>query len=462
MDDTSQPTGQPTGARFFGWIRARGIARGSDRWLGGVCSGVARRLGWDPLVVRAIAVASVVLVGIGFALYGLAWVFLPDARDGRIVAEDAVLGRLEGNHAWELVGAVILFAIGTGTGRLITLVAAVALIALFASLTSPASGPVPPPTTPPSSDTAAPAPDAPWAWQRGADQQQPPAPGASQPWPNPSSSPSSFSPGSVGAQATYGPSAYAPTEPGAWQPGPQPAAPRAPRRPAAGPAVVSVLLGLGLVSLGALLAIDRVAALPGSVWAIWSAGFALVSGLVVIGLGIAGRRGGGASALAVGALILALVLAPAGTARRDAAWQSAEGGYVAASRDVTLRTRAEASQPQRFVMSDIDLDLTQIPLDAGMGPLTVDVEAVASDVTVRVPPGADVEVEANNVAASTDNNLPEPDGTPAIVLRVRAVASSVSVDEGVAHGADNQSADDQSAANRSVANRSVDDQRSDR
>ena len=38
---------------FFNWIRRSQIVRSDQRWLGGVCSGLANRLGWDVALVRA-------------------------------------------------------------------------------------------------------------------------------------------------------------------------------------------------------------------------------------------------------------------------------------------------------------------------------------------------------------------------------------------------------------------------
>jgi signal transduction histidine kinase len=47
------------------------------RVLGGVCAGLGRHLGVDPLIVRVAFVAAATAGGIGFILYALAWVFVP-------------------------------------------------------------------------------------------------------------------------------------------------------------------------------------------------------------------------------------------------------------------------------------------------------------------------------------------------------------------------------------------------
>ena len=49
----------------------------SQRVLGGVCAGIANRLGVDPLVIRVAFVAAAAAGGLGLALYALAWVAVP-------------------------------------------------------------------------------------------------------------------------------------------------------------------------------------------------------------------------------------------------------------------------------------------------------------------------------------------------------------------------------------------------
>ncbi len=48
-----------------------------DRWIAGVCSGLARRFGLSPNVVRLLFVVSCLLPGPQFVLYLLLWVVLP-------------------------------------------------------------------------------------------------------------------------------------------------------------------------------------------------------------------------------------------------------------------------------------------------------------------------------------------------------------------------------------------------
>ncbi len=49
----------------------------ADRWLGGVCSGIALRLGIDRALIRLAFVAAAAAGGIGVALYALGWLVIP-------------------------------------------------------------------------------------------------------------------------------------------------------------------------------------------------------------------------------------------------------------------------------------------------------------------------------------------------------------------------------------------------
>jgi signal transduction histidine kinase len=49
----------------------------SERWLGGVCAGVARRYGVDPALVRVAFVVAAAAGGLGVALYALGWLVIP-------------------------------------------------------------------------------------------------------------------------------------------------------------------------------------------------------------------------------------------------------------------------------------------------------------------------------------------------------------------------------------------------
>ncbi|MDR2703976.1 MAG: PspC domain-containing protein [Cellulomonadaceae bacterium] len=94
--------------KFFNSVRHTGITRAPERWLGGVAGGIARRLGWDPMIVRGLFFLSTFLGGFGFLLYGAAWALLPEAIDGRIHLQEAIRGHF--NPA--LIGAGLMFLRG--------------------------------------------------------------------------------------------------------------------------------------------------------------------------------------------------------------------------------------------------------------------------------------------------------------------------------------------------------------
>lgn len=53
---------------------------GSDRWLGGVCGGLAELTGTAAWIWRLVFALSVLCAGTGVAIYVLLWVFVPDAH----------------------------------------------------------------------------------------------------------------------------------------------------------------------------------------------------------------------------------------------------------------------------------------------------------------------------------------------------------------------------------------------
>ena len=308
-----QPQPQPgpqknkTSRRFFTWVRSSGLVRGDDRWIGGVCSGIALRLGWSPTLVRALVIVCTLFFGFGAALYALGWFLMPDVRDGHILAEDLIAGQWD----WNCLGCFLFLAVaivipGAGWGCIALAALALWLLAksgirqqegygFGASAPRPVSQPV-------SYPAAQPVP-------------QSPLYSAPQPFPQPVSQPVSQTAPSVSqpvSQPVYQsmPSVMPGTVPGAV-PGTVPNGPFAPdrmnatahahteskRRKPAGPIVVLSILGLTFLSFAGLM---------GLIWVndmgiigimrlgtIWIAAVCIVMGLVVIILGFRGRRTGG-------------------------------------------------------------------------------------------------------------------------------------------------------------------------
>lgn len=269
-----QPQPQPgpqknkTSRRFFTWVRSSGLVRGDDRWIGGVCSGIALRLGWSPTLVRALVIVCTLFFGFGAALYALGWFLMPDVRDGHILAEDLVAGQWD----WNCLGCFLFLAVaivipGAGWGCIALAALALWLLAksgirqqegygFGASAPRPVSQPVSQPVY----------------------QSMPSVMPGTVPGAMPGTVPNGpFAPDRMNATA------YAPTE--------------SKRRKPAGPIVVLSILGLTFLSFAGLM---------GLIWVndmgiigimrlgtIWIAAVCIVMGLVVIILGFRGRRTGG-------------------------------------------------------------------------------------------------------------------------------------------------------------------------
>ena len=109
MGAMADPDSAPTSARsgldgMFSTLRGFGVHRNTDdRWLAGVCSGIADRLGIDPLIVRGALIVLLFVGGIGGLAYLVAWALLPD-QNGKILAEAALHG-----DGW---GIALLIVIG--------------------------------------------------------------------------------------------------------------------------------------------------------------------------------------------------------------------------------------------------------------------------------------------------------------------------------------------------------------
>jgi phage shock protein PspC (stress-responsive transcriptional regulator) len=88
-------------------MRGLGLVRG-DAWIGGVCGGIAARLGIDPLIVRGIAVVIALLGGPAFLAYAAAWALLPD-REGRIHLERLIRGTFDAATVGIIIVAVLAF-----------------------------------------------------------------------------------------------------------------------------------------------------------------------------------------------------------------------------------------------------------------------------------------------------------------------------------------------------------------
>ena len=126
--DAAQPTATPSATApqqrdahggsshgFFAWLRKLGIQR-QPGWIGGVASGIASRIGVDPVVVRGILVVLAIFAAPVVLFYGIAWLLLPDT-EGRIHAQRLVQG--EPQPALAGIAAFVLFGLFTPNPSLI-------------------------------------------------------------------------------------------------------------------------------------------------------------------------------------------------------------------------------------------------------------------------------------------------------------------------------------------------------
>lgn len=73
--------------KFFNVIRRTNLKRGPERWVGGVCGGLAAKFNVDVAYVRIGFLLFALLPGPAFVIYLLAWLLLP-AQNGRIPLQD--------------------------------------------------------------------------------------------------------------------------------------------------------------------------------------------------------------------------------------------------------------------------------------------------------------------------------------------------------------------------------------
>ncbi|WP_040792078.1 PspC domain-containing protein [Nocardia paucivorans] len=60
---------------------ARRFARSTtDKWIGGVCGGIAEYFGWSSTIVRLLFVLSCLLPGPQFVIYLALWLLMPKQR----------------------------------------------------------------------------------------------------------------------------------------------------------------------------------------------------------------------------------------------------------------------------------------------------------------------------------------------------------------------------------------------
>ena len=427
--DPSGPAPEPPAEHgFFTSIRRADMARPEDRWVGGVSGAVARRLGIDPLIVRALFVASVFFAGIGLVLYGVGWALLPEESDGRIHAQElgrgnsdvallgaagfVLAGLVAGDGRWTLAGWWNAAGLGWINGVLgLAVVGVVVAIVISGARMSPprapAPGAVPPPppapayrSTPRATATAA----APLSPETPMSTPVPPPPAA---------------------QYAQGPQ-YAPGHtPG---PPPEPPRPKTPPVPGAGARFFAVCTGITLLALAALLLFERAGLFTGPVLLTTLGITAVVFGLGIIVAGLRGRSSGVLGFIAVMSIILSFPAAAASDTHFGP-WRAVDRWDGVGSTSYTPKTIAETSGGFAVGMGEITVDLTELEIPDGE---TVDlaIQTGTGSVELILPPEESARLELRIGAGEATWDIDGADGRSSGLGVRRTVANSaVTTDE---------------------------------
>lgn len=427
---------------FFAGIRRLGITRSDDRWVGGVSAGVGDRFGIDPLLVRGIFVASLLLGGLGLVAYGAAWALLPERRDGRIHVEEMILGRFD----IALLGALAFVIVGFGRGdnwfffwgppgwvqALLWLAFVGGIVTLIVVVANQQPSRPRPPTAP-GAPTAYPATTYPAAAASTA-VYPPPAPAPAPPYGAP--------PAQAWTPSATPPPPVPPVRTTKHQQQPRP--PR-PRTPGAGVGTVGVVVALSLLSLAVLLVAERTGDFTGPV-GLTALGIGIVlCGLGIIVAGLRGRTSGGLGGLAVVGILVAV---PLGALQNNHWIWTNEGQHnFAASGAVVVTSRTDAADGYSLGFGDVTIDLSDVPMTSDT--LEVPISLAAGQLTIVVPSdasvSADVDAGAGTVRWDVDGEQKSVDGVglnprtftsgaidaggPQLALQVQIGAGDVTITE---------------------------------
>ena len=417
-----------SGDSFFQSIRGLAVVRTDERWVGGVASGVAKRFGVDPLIVRGLWAVSLLFAGIGLIFYGVAWALLPEERDGRIHAQEMV----RGNFDVALAGAGILVLSGFGWGGmsflafgsvggwffgwmrgLLWLAALILAILTITFLNK-------------NKHT--------WRSQ----------PAGGNPYSPHDGVPAAASPRD-GSHAAPGYNGAGPLPYGGPQPQPWVPVPLGPKVASAGMSLVGIVLGVWVLAVAGLLLAQRAGAVSGSVFLLSLGMLVVLCALGVAVSGFRGRKGSPLGAIAVVALILSLPTGAMITTGFDFS-DAAHSGFGEGT--FTPTTLAEAEDGFAMLAGEWTIDLRELPDHTGL--VTVPVTMAAGDLTITIPSGTpwtvDYRIAAGalnittpngtvaragllNPENSFSNHLVDDGAAPTLELTVRAAAGQVTIIE---------------------------------
>ena len=87
----------------------------SDRVIAGVCGGIGRYLGVDPVLIRVAFVVLAIVGGGGILLYILGWILIPEEKEGENLGESpppsADMARLVFGGALIAIGVILLLGL---------------------------------------------------------------------------------------------------------------------------------------------------------------------------------------------------------------------------------------------------------------------------------------------------------------------------------------------------------------
>jgi len=352
---TEQRTTDPnTGLdKIFAALRGIGVRRRTDdKWVAGVCSGLADRLGVDPVIVRAAMVLLILLGGIGVTVYLVAWALLPNDRD-ELAVERALRDADGGSIVLIVVAAFALFGgswwgtdAGWGFPWGLALTGLLVWWLVRRSRNHPDAG------------------------QRLSTQQ------SGSPYP---ANPYPANPYPANPYPAESPAAFAPGIPPAT---PRPVVPRRLRRRSGGLLMALLAIGVALVAYGSLSWLGGQYGWEGDHRVIAMAGSLAAIGLLLVVLGLAGWRAGFVAFLAVVLAITAFSssVVPAGTRL---------GGRVG---DVTWApTSVGAVADYHLAAGDGVLDLSGLPRE-GLTNAKIPASVGLGELKVVVPEGLTVQV----------------------------------------------------------------------
>jgi phage shock protein PspC (stress-responsive transcriptional regulator) len=417
--DSSNPTGTPPGSTAdpsnpaSGRFDLRQLRRSrDDRMIGGVCGGLGRYAGIDPIIFRIVLAALAIFGGVGLLLYALGWLLIPE--EGSDVSELHRLIQGRPSPA-PVVAAIIIGVLGIlavtdvanhgHRGRFEFFLIVLVVIAVIA-MTGRARG-------------------VPSANSRFAPPQPsygtPPAPSATPSTPPPPeyAAPQYAAPhytAPLGPPAGFAPSRPVYTPPPGYVP-PPPKPPKVPRPPSfLGPIAISV----GVVIVGVLFALDASHAIELSAQAIFATSLLIVGLALVVGTWIGRAR----VLIAVGA-VLAIALAV--VAAIDVPLRGGIG-----DRDYAPTSATDIPPTYRLAIGHQTIDLNALDLAGKTVQVTSSVGI--GEIDVRVPPNVRLVVHGRvgtgdvNVGGDDNNSGSHVDRTLVLPAIGTAVAGEVDLD----------------------------------